>query len=218
MRQKSRRFLTETMLNQTSLCILCIMAVITSLITVMPVSAEEETLTEDVKTSETVSGSDVLPAALTAALTNEAVALIGTELAYTDEQGNFFTYEVNAEENAIITGITVSGAALTIPEAISDAPVIAVANGSSCVVSNPTVAIPELTINCNTVGVKAFSGLSIGTLVIGEEVKEFSVSNDGDYSFQFFYEQFAESNVDKVVFNAVELNVGYYTGDSLHEF
>lgn len=202
------------MLNQSSLCILCIMAVITSLITVMPVSAEEETLTKDVKTAGTVSGSDVLPAALT----NEAVALTGSELTYTDEQGNFFTYEVNAEGNAIITGITVSGAALTIPETISDTPVLAVANGSSCVVSNPTVTIRELTINCNTVGVKAFSGLSIGTLVIGEDVKEFSISNDGDYSFQFFYEQFAESSIEKVIFNAVEVTVGYYTGDSLHEF
>ena len=162
----------------------------------------------------TVSGNDVL----SNAVMNETVALTDTEMTYTDELGNLFTYEVDEEGNATITGIAVSGANLTIPDSISGAPVIAVANGSSCVVTNPAVKIPELIINCNTIGVKAFSGLSIGTLVIGEDVKELSISNDGAYSFQFFYEQFSKSNVDKVVFNAVELNVGYYTGDSLHEF
>ena len=192
MRQKIKRFLS----------VLCIMTVVASLVTVMPVSAEEvqgtetesleviaetegveieeiaETeeaaVTEDTEKAaepeqldaensltDTVSGNDAIPPTagsvsgndvLPEAVSNEAVALTTTELTYTDEQGNLFTYELDEEGNATITGITVSGAALTIPDVISEAPVIAVANGSSCVVSNPEVTIPELTINCNIIG------------------------------------------------------------------
>jgi len=162
----------------------------------------------------TVSGNDALPDAVT----NETVALTGTELTYTDEQGNLFTYEVDEEGNVTITGITVSGAALTIPASINDAPVFAVANGSSCVVTNPTVKIPELTINCNTIGVKAFKGLSIGTLTIGEAVKSFSIVTDSDYSFRHYYLQFQGAVIEKVCFQAVEMEVAYNTGSNTADF
>lgn len=276
MRQKIRRFLKGTIVNQRFLCSLCIMTVITSLVTVMPVSAEEvqgtetesvevlteseeaavtednvvtepgqtgteqtgaeqtdteqidteQTGTEDVladtvsgndvipQTTGTVSGNDVLPDAAS----NEAIALTSTEQTYTDEQDNIFTYELDEEGNATITGITVSGAALTIPVSIGEAPVIAVANANSCVVLNPEIAIPELTINCHTIGAKAFSGLRVGTLVIGEDVKALSIFNDEEYSFKYYYEQFAESQIDKVIFNAVELAVSYVTDDELDDF
>lgn len=273
---------------------MCIMTVITSLVTVMPVSAEEvqgtetesveestgeateevdETVTEpdltetnptedlsDLESTEnseaaediaegntsdvdgqeptqtqieqtvsdgnalgTVSGNDAAAEntgndTVSTASTDAEIATASTEQTYTDEQGNIFTYELDEEGNATIIGITVSGAALTIPETIDGSVVVAVANGSNCVISNPTVTIPELTINCHTIGVKAFSSLSIGTLTIGEDVKEFAISNDGDYSFQFFYEQFWKCTIDKVIFNAVELSIGYYTGDSIDDF
>ena len=280
------------MLNQRFLCILCIMTVITSLVTVMPVSAEEvqgtetesmevsteteaesvaeeevleeeaartdsepdetemteapdtslldETSTEEVENvtepeqtgtgdlpTGTVSGNDAIPQSsgsvsdndvASETVTNEAVTLTDTEQTYTDEQGNIFTYVLDEEGNATITGITVSGAALTIPDTISDAPVIAVANESSCVVTNPTVTISELTINCNTIGVKAFSGLSIGTLVIGEDVKAFSIVTDSNYSFKHYYLQFQNATIEKVSFQAVELNVAYATDSNTDDF
>ena len=272
MRQKVKRFLS----------IFCIMAFITSLVTAMPVSAEEvqgteagsaEVITEikddsvaveeTAKTEneetavaesevvdvivieepeavaepeltvteenilETVSGNDAVPQSsgsvsdndvATETATNEVVILSDTEQTYTDEQGNIFTYELDEEGNATITGITVSGAALTIPDSINDAPVVAVANANSCVVQNPEITIPELTINCHTIGAKAFSGLTIGTLVIGEDVKAFSLYNDEEYGFRYFYEQFTASRIDKVIFNAMELVVGYVTDDATDNF
>ena len=249
------------------------MTVIASMVTVMPVSAEEvqgsmteseaviieseAVITEStVETEvETVSGNDALlqtdtevfdmesvdkeeggteqasPEATTPETTSPEVTNIevttieaaSTEtvseaLTYTDEQGNVFTYELDEQGNATITGITVSGAALIIPASVNAAPVIAVANGTSCVVLNPEVTIPELTINCHTIGTKAFSGLTIGTLVIGEDVKSFSLYNDEEYSFRYFYEQFTASRIDKVIFNAVELAVGYVTDDATDNF
>ncbi len=272
MRQRVKRFLS----------IFCIMTVIASLVTVMPVNAEEvqgtetesvevsnetedESVTEeaatqtaieepavsesavmdDITTEEpevaaepeqtitegntlaTVSGNDAIPQSsesvsgndvATETVVNEAVTLSDTEQTYTDEQGNIFTYVLDEEGNATITGITVSGAALTIPETISDAPVIAVANENSCVVSNPTVTIPELTINCNTIGVKAFSGLKIGTLTIGEDVKAFSIMTDSNYSFKHYYYQFQNATIEKVSFQAVELNIAYATDSNTDDF
>lgn len=236
------------------------MTVIASLVTVMPVNAEEvqgtetgsvevisETEDEIVEesteisnetaepeqtgienvTTVTVSGNDAViqtegstsgSEGSQEAVSNEAVVITDTALTYTDEQGNVFTYELDEQGNATITGITVSGVALTIPTVINDAPVIAVSNGSNCVVTNPTLKIPELTINCNTIGVKAFSGLSIGKLTIGEDVKSFSVVTDGNYSFRHYYQQFHGSVIDKVCFQAVEMEVAYNTGSSSADF
>lgn len=151
---------------------------------------------------ETVSGNDALQQTDMEAISTENVGTeaTGTEaistktaseetaseaLTYTDEQGNLFTYELDEGGNATITGITVSGAALVIPERIDEAPVIAVNNANQCVVTNPGIRIPELTINCHTIGERAFYETSIGMLTIGEDVKAFIVCNDGDYSYNF---------------------------------
>lgn len=272
MRQRVKKYLS----------IFCIMAIIASLVTVMPVNAEEvqgtetgsvEAITgaldevmeaaieaadetpeqtepvqaeqeqtehkitlEQIESEQigvvdmsigTVSGNDAI--AQTEGSTSEsagsqetgspeAVALADTALTYTDEQGNLFAYELDEEGNATITGITVSGAALTIPDFVNTAPVVAVTNANSCVVQNPEITIPELTINCYTIGAKAFSGLTIGSLVIGEDVKAFSLYNDEEYGFRYYYEQFTASRIDKVIFNAVELVVGYVTDDASDYF
>lgn len=225
------------------------MTVITSLITVMPVRAEEvqeaeteniEVVSEENMESETEETETIQPEESKSAealevdelvtesvsesemetivVSEENITPASTDQIYTDEQGNIFTYVLDESGNVTITGITASGAALTIPATINDVPVVAVANGNNCVVSNPSVKISELTINCNTIGVRAFNGLSIGTLTIGADVKELYVSNDINYDFQFYYQQFAETTIDKVVFNAVELIVGHYTGDYADEF
>ena len=148
----------------------------------------------------------------------EQISIISTDQTYTDENGNVFTYVLDELGNAAITGITLSGAALIIPSTVNDAPVVSVANGNTCVVSNPDVKIPELVINCHTIGIRAFYGVSIGTLTIGADVKELCVNNGIQYDFQFYYEQFANSNIDKVLFFATELVVGHCTGDYADEF
>ena len=148
----------------------------------------------------------------------ENISVVSTDQTYTDEHGNIFTYVLDESGNAVITGIMVSGADLIIPSTVNDAPVVSVANGNVCVVSNPEVKIPELVINCHTIGIRAFYGVSIGTLTIGADVKELCVNNGIGYDFQFYYEQFADSNIDKVLFQATELVVGHYTGDYADEF
>ncbi|MDD7178398.1 MAG: leucine-rich repeat protein [Lachnospiraceae bacterium] len=146
------------------------------------------------------------------------MALLSTELTYTDEQGNVFTYEVDEQGKATITGICVSGTDLIIPETLGGAAVAAVDNGADCVISNPGVRIPKLEINCPVIGVKAFSGLSIGTLIIGENVKTFSVVQNESYTFQYYYEQFLSSEIDQVIFRAVEMDVSYQTESESDKF
>jgi len=202
-------------------------------LTAMEKSAVMEVATElgaNIEQSITVSGNDVVAEEVAASEVEvteetavsetgtEPIAEAATDLSYTDENGNVFTYILDEVGNATVTGITVSGAALVIPEMINEAPVIAVDNANQCVVMNPEVAITELTINCNTIGERAFYGTTIGTLTIGEDVKAFVVCNDGDYSFDYYYLQFAYAKIDKVVFQAVELVTGLATGNSSDTF
>ena len=140
---------------------------------VIRVNAEEqqESVASEVEVSEEV---------VVLETETEAIAEAATDLSYTDENGNVYTYILDEIGNATITGITVSGAALVIPEVIDDAPVVAVNNANQCVVTNPGIRIPELTINCPTVGERAFYGTTLGTLTIGEDIKAFVVCNDGE--------------------------------------
>ncbi len=127
-------------------------------------------------------------------------------LSYTDEKGNEFTYELDGEGNATVTGIRVSGQPLEVPSVIDGAAVCAVENGTGCVVTNPLTRIEELTINGDIrIGVKAFSGLTIGTLTIGEGVKSFSVYSADHYNH--YWQQFASSSIDRVVYEAVEIPI-----------
>lgn len=95
-------------------------------------------------------------------------------LSYTDEEGNVFCYETDTDGTAVITSITASGGNLLVPDEIEGIQVTRVDNGENCVISNPEMIIPRLEINCGTVGTKAFSHLTIGTLVVGEKVSCFS--------------------------------------------
>lgn len=133
------------------------------------------------------------------------IMAVSALLSYTDAEGNVFTYELDGEGNATITAIRVSGQPLVVPEVIDGAAVAAVADGTACVVTNPGTVIPSLTINCGTVGVKAFSGLTIGTLTIGEKVEEFSVYSTSSTSNSWM--QFASSRIDRVVYEAAEIPI-----------
>lgn len=183
------------------LFVVCSIAVMFSVLMIIPVRAEEM---EIGRIDESV--------------TEETISIVSTDQMYTDEQGNIFTYVLDESGNAIITEITVSGAALIIPNTVNDVLVVSVANGNACVISNPEVKISELVINCHTIGVRAFYGINIGILTIGTDVKELCLNNGIGYDYQFYYEQFAKSNIDKVVFQAAELVTGYYTGNYLQEF
>lgn len=190
------------------------------------VTEETETMTEQIIVEDVTDNEEILqePEIIAEDITEltdeqeESVSIISTDQTYTDENGNVFIYVLDELGNATITGITLSGAALTIPSTINEAPVVSVANGNTCVVSNPQVKIPEVFINCNTIGIRAFYGVDIGTLTIGADVKELCVNNGIEYDYQFYYEQFANANIDKVVFQAVELVVGHYTGNYADEF
>lgn len=133
------------------------------------------------------------------------ISLLSAEMSFTDVNGNVFVYEVDEDQNATITGITVSGQVLAIPEAIDGYIVTAVANGTSGVVRNPGTRIPELTINQSIVGVNAFAGCNIGTLTIGENVSSFSCFSTNDWTHS--WKQFASSEIDRVVYNATELPI-----------
>ena len=172
-------------------------------------AVSEETVVSEVEAAEKTVVSET---------ETEPVAEETADLSYTDENGNVFIYILDESGNATITGITVSGAALVVPEMINEAPVVAVDNANQCVVTNPGIRIPELIINCYTVGERAFYGTTIGTLTIGEDVKSFIVCNDGDYSYDYYYLQFAYAKIDKVVFQAVELVTGLNTGKSTDTF
>ena len=190
--------------------------------------AEEttETMTEQIPVKDATTNEEILqkPEIIAEDTTEqiggqeEQISITSTDQTYTDENGNMFTYVLDESGNAVITGIAVSGTALIIPSTINDAPVVSVANGNECVVSNPEIKVPELVINCHTIGIRAFYGISIGTLTIGTDVKELCVNNGIQYDFQFYYEQFANATIDKVVFKAVDLAVGHYTGNYADEF
>ncbi len=157
----------------------------------------------------TVSGNDAAASggAETAQAQEAGVSPMAADavLSYTDAEGNIFTYELDGGGNATITAVRASGQPLVIPDVIDGAAVTAVSNGTACVVTNPGTVIPALTINCASVGTGAFSGLTIGTLTIGEGVEEFAVSDDGVTSCSWM--QFASSRIDRVVYEAAEIPI-----------
>ena len=141
--------------------------------------------------------------------TEETAMPYSLDNAYTDTQGNEFHYVLDEGGNAVITGITLSGQALEIPDSINGAAVAAVSSGSnSCVVSNPETAIPSLYVNCGSVGAYVFSGLHIGTLTVGEKVACFEESME-DGGSSHYWSQFAGSTVGKMCFYAPNLVMGH---------
>ncbi len=141
--------------------------------------------------------------------TEETAMPYSLDNAYTDTQGNVFHYVLDEGGNVVITGITLSGQALEIPDSINGAAVAAVSSGSnSCVVSNPETAIPSLYVNCGSVGAYVFSGLHIGTLTVGEKVACFEESTE-DGGSSHYWSQFAGSTVGKMCFYAPNLVMGH---------
>lgn len=172
--------------------------------------------TEDSVGTVSGGGTEAAEEAGTNGMQGEEASPINTDnlAACTDVEGNVFSYELDGEGNAVITSIMVSGKSLTVPDIIDGAPVAAVENGTECVVANPETPITDITINCRRVGTGAFSGLTIGTLTIGENVEEFSVSTAG--STTFLWMQFASSKIDRVVYEAVEIPVSIPMDTSLY--
>lgn len=112
--------------------------------------------------------------------TEENIAVITEEITeepviytHTDENGNILSYTIDENSQAVIHGITLSGAALTIPAELDGYVVASVENENACVVTNPDISIPELTVSCASVGPNAFTGLNIGTLTMAEGITSF---------------------------------------------
>ena len=182
-----------------------------------PDQGEHQSDTDEKDTGEPPSGTDETENAPSTVSGNDLtdtgtlafrlpVMLLGTPAPYTDAEGNVFTYTLDDEGNATITGITLSGASLTIPTSIAGASVIAVDGDKTCVVTNPEVKIPYLMIDCETVGIRAFAGLDIGTLVLGEHLGRFTYYDAATY--QYIWGQFAGAKIDSLVLNSVELQTG----------
>lgn len=147
--------------------------------------------------------------------TEETAMPYSLDNAYTDAQGNVFNYMLDDDGNAVITGITLSGQALEIPDSINGAAVAAVSGGAnSCVVSNPETAIPSLYVDCGSIGAYSFSGLHIGTLTIGENVACFEESTEGSVS-SHYWGQFAGTVIGTLHYNARNADLGHCYGVGL---
>ena len=147
--------------------------------------------------------------------TEETAMPYSLDNAYTDAQGNVFNYVLDDEGNAVITGITLSGQALEIPDSINGTAVAAVSGGgNSCVVSNPETAIPSLYVDCGSIGAYAFSDLHIGTLTIGENVACFEESTEGSVS-SHYWGQFAGTVIGTLHYNARNAGLGHCYGVGL---
>lgn len=108
----------------------------------------------------------------TEAITEEATEVV--TYTHTDELGNVFAYHLDENGQAVIFEITLSGNALTILAELDGYVVASVENDKNCVITNPEIRIPELTIVCASVGANALKGLSIGTLTLAEGIECFS--------------------------------------------
>lgn len=138
---------------------------------------ETDAVAEEI--AQTVSGNDA------AVISEEATT---DEYTYTDSNQNIFTYVVDTEGNATITSITATGSAITVPDVIDDKTVISVGNNNECVITNPSMVIPELTINCPSIGVLdmdsvgsfAFAGENIH---IGKLYIKYRLENHPNYKY-----------------------------------
>lgn len=139
---------------------------------------------------------------------NTDLPMAASEQTYFDEYGNALIYDLDTEGNISIIEIIVVGEELLIPETINGVFVKSVGMGEGCCVLNGDIKIPKLTINCHTVAPHAFEGLTIGTLTIGENVKDFS---SVDIESNDYFNQFTASTIDTLIFNATELLVGRET-------
>ncbi len=140
------------------------------------ISETEQTLeTENTMQSENIGQMEVAGIEMlskTEAITEESTEVV--TYTHMDELGNVFTYRLDENGQAVIFEITLLGSALTIPAELDGYVVASVENDKNCVISNPEIMIPELTITCASVGANAFQGLFIGTLTLAEGIKSFS--------------------------------------------
>ena len=131
------------------------------------------------------------------------IAVIAEDYTHTDENGNIFTYTLDENSQALIHGITLSGAALVVPTELDGYVVASVGNENLCVVTNPEVYIPELTVSCAAVAPNAFAGLSIGTLTLAKGIS--SMNGYVDTGTGHIWKQFGNCTIDHVNYNAVNM-------------
>ena len=134
---------------------------------------------------------------------DEGVMEISEDYTHTDANGNVFTYTMDENSQAVIHGITLSGAALIVPAEMDGYVVASVGNENLCVVTNPEVYIPEFTVSCASVEPNAFAGLSIGTLTLDEGIS--SMNGYVDTGTGHIWKQFGNCTINHVNYNAVNI-------------
>ena len=133
---------------------------------------------------------------------------------HTDVNGNVFTYYLDENGQAVIFEITLSGSALTIPAELDGYVIASVENEKSCVITNPEVMIPELTIACASVGANALKGLSIGTLTLAEGIKSFS--GYVEVATGHIWKQFGDSTIETLVIEVTDFEMIIPQETTLH--
>lgn len=137
--------------------------------------------------------------------TDGGVMEISEDYTHTDENGNVFTYTLDENSQAVIHGITLSGAVFVVPSELDGYVVASVESENTCVVTNPDVYIPELTVVSTSIGPNAFAGLSIGTLTIAEGVASFPGYVGTDTSH--VWKQFGDCTIEHVNYEAANIQV-----------
>lgn len=133
---------------------------------------------------------------------------------HTDENGNVFTYRLDENGQAVIFEITLSGSVLMIPEKLDGYVVASVENDKSCVITNPEIMIPELTIACASVGANAFQSLSIGTLTLAEGIKSFS--GYVETATGHIWKQFGDCTIETLVVEVADFEMIIPQETTLH--
>lgn len=139
-------------------------------------------------------------AVITEEITDESVVYT-----HTDENGNILSYTIDENSQAVIHGITLSGTALTIPTELDGYVVASVENENACVVTNPDISIPELTVSCASVGPNAFTGLNIGTLTMAEGITSFPgyVGTGTEH----IWKQFGNCTIGHVIYEVLDMQI-----------
>lgn len=137
--------------------------------------------------------------------TDEGAMEISEDYTHTDENGNVFIYTLDENSQAVIKGITLSGAVLVVPAELDGYVVVSVENGNASAVTNPDVYIPELIVSCASVAPNAFVGLSIGTLTMAEGIT--GMNGYADTGTGHIWKQFGNCTIEHVNYNAANIQV-----------
>ena len=163
--------------------------------------ATEEIVEENTEAFPNTSVEDTI--AIITEETDEGTMEISEDNTHTDENGNVFVYTLDENSQAVIYGISLSGTALIVPAEMDGYVVASVGNENLCVVTNPEVYIPELTVSCASVEPNAFAGLSIGTLTLDEGIS--SMNGYVTTGTGHIWKQFGDCTIDRVNYNAANI-------------